>query len=312
MKIRNPNLETRRKSETGKRQWASVFVTGTDTGVGKTHVTALLLAELRRRGVRAAAMKPIACGADGRRDAEQYWELMDREVPLDALNPVYLRHPLAPSVAARLARRRIDLQWIKQCYRQLRDQYECVLVEGAGGLLVPICDACHPERSEGSPQSRGKRHRGCEVLRFAEDDSGRKPYFVADLARELGLPVLIVARLGLGTINHTLLTVRQSQAHGLTVAGIVLNDTTGQRRGLAERTNIAEVPRLSGVPVLGVVPHGSRWSSRTARGLVQAMFGLQKRGGRATVAHACPAARCRYDSILCPQQWETGRAGPRR
>ena len=79
--------------------------------------------------------------------------------------------------------------------------------------------------------------------------------FVADLARQLDLPLIIVARLGLGTLNHTLLTVRQAQAMKLKVAGVLLNDTTGQR-GLAERTNIKVIAELSGVPLLGVVPYG--------------------------------------------------------
>jgi len=209
----------------------SIFITGTDTGVGKTHVTALLLAELRSRGVRAAAFKPIACGAGGRRDAKIYAELMDHEQPLDVLNPIYLRYPLAPSVAAKLERRRIDLAKIRRAYSQLTTHYSPVLVEGAGGLLVPIA----------------------------------RNYYVANLARDLGLPVLIVARLGLGTINHTLLTVRQAQAMGLHVCGIVLNDTVGGKRGLAEKTNIVEIPKLCGVPLLAVVPHGKRGAAKAAR-----------------------------------------------
>jgi dethiobiotin synthetase len=230
----------------------SFFITGTDTGVGKTYVTALLLAELRRQGIRAAAMKPIACGRDGRHDAEQFAALMNHEQPLDVLNPVYLRHPLAPSVAAKLERRRIDLRQIHSVFRLLSSVYSPLFVEGAGGLLVPILSRCHPERSEGP-----RKVTASEVLRFAQNDKPGKarPYFVADLARDLDLPVIIVARLGLGTINHTLLTVRQAQAMGLTVAGVILNDTNGQR-GVAERTNIKAIPELTGVPLLGVVPHG--------------------------------------------------------
>ena len=154
------------------------FITGTDTGVGKTHVTALLLAELRRRGLPAAAMKPIACGADGRGDAKLYRRLMNDEVTLDRLNPVYLRHPLAPSVAAKLEKRQINLRRIQADFRLLTSDFSPVLVEGAGGLLVPITSR----------------------------------YFIADLARDLKLPVIIMAQLGLGTINHTLLTIRQAQA----------------------------------------------------------------------------------------------------
>jgi dethiobiotin synthetase len=196
------------------------FITGTDTGVGKTHVTAALLQELRRQGIKAAAFKPIACGAGGRHDAKIYRRIMENEVPLDAVNPVYLRHPLAPLVAAKLERREISRHRIRTAYRALVAAYPVVLVEGAGGLLVPI----------------------------------QRDYFIADLALDLDLPVVIVSRLSLGTINHTLLTVRQAQAARLKVAGVILNDPTG-KRGLAERTNLREVPPLCGVPLLGVVAH---------------------------------------------------------
>jgi dethiobiotin synthetase len=217
---------------------AGVFITGTDTGVGKTHVTALILSELRRRGVRAAAFKPIACGAGGRRDAEIYAAIMNHEQPLDTINPVYLRHPLAPSVAAKLERKRIDLSPILRAYRQLAAEYAVVLVEGAGGLLVPI----------------------------------RDNYFVADLARRLELPLLVVARLGLGTINHSLLTVRQARSMGLNMCGIVLNDTVGGRRGLAAKTNIKSVPKLCATPLLGVVPHGKN-GLQAARRICDRLFG---------------------------------------
>jgi dethiobiotin synthetase len=197
------------------------FITGTDTGVGKTHITALLLAELRRRGLPAAGFKPIACGTGGRADARTYRKLMRNEVPLDVINPVYLRHPVAPSVAAKLEGRQIDTDRIQSIFRILALIFRPVLAEGAGGLLVPI----------------------------------RRNYFVADLIRQLDLSVIIVARLGLGTLNHTLLTIRQAQAMKLKVAGVILNDTTG-KRGLAERTNAKAITELAGVPLLGVVPYG--------------------------------------------------------
>ncbi|MCX7887386.1 MAG: dethiobiotin synthase [Verrucomicrobiae bacterium] len=216
------------------------FVTGTDTGVGKTHVTALLLAEFRRRGLRAVAMKPIACGCDGRRDAERFAAIINHEQPLNLLNPIYLKHPLAPLVAARLDRRKIRLSVVRTAYLQLSALYELVLVEGAGGLLVPI----------------------------------RRNYFVADLARDLSLPLIIIARLGLGTINHTLLTVRQAEAMRLKVAGIILNDVAGGRKGLAEKTNVAFLPRLCGVPLLGVVPHGHGLSA--ARRIAERLLAEQR------------------------------------
>ncbi|HXI82484.1 MAG TPA: dethiobiotin synthase [Verrucomicrobiae bacterium] len=216
----------------------NLFITGTDTGVGKTHVTAALLTELRRRGVRAAAFKPIACGKGGRHDAEIYAAIMDHEQPLDVINPIYLRHPLAPSVAAKLERKSIDLRKIFRTYQQLAGDYSVVLVEGAGGLLVPI----------------------------------RENYFVANLAKALKLPIVIVARLGLGTINHTLLTAHQANAHGLKIAGLVLNDTVGGRQGLAEKTNIRVLPKLCKVPLLGVMLHGKRGQTSAARKICDQLF----------------------------------------
>lgn len=213
---------------------AGYFITGTDTGVGKTHVTARLLAELRRRGVAAAGFKPIACGADGREDARIYHRLLDREVPLDTVNPVYLRHPLAPRVAARLAKRRIDLAKIRAAHAFLARRYRLVLVEGAGGWLVPI----------------------------------QRGYYVSDLAADLGWPVIVVGRLGLGTINHTLLTVRAVQASGLPVAGVILSDTVGGRKTIAGKTNPAVIRDLAGVPLLGCLPHGDRGARTAARQIV--------------------------------------------
>jgi len=214
------------------------FITGTDTGVGKTHVTAALLAEFRRRGLPAAGFKPIACGADGRNDARTYRKLMGNKVPLDIINPVYLRSPLAPSIAAKLEGRRIDLRQIAAFYDVLASDFSPILVEGAGGLLVPI----------------------------------KRNYFVADLARQLDLPVIIVARLGLGTLNHTLLTVRQAQAMQLKITGVILNDTTG-RRGLAERTNLKAIAELTGVPLLGVMPHGDRGKAAAVRAIADRLSG---------------------------------------
>jgi dethiobiotin synthetase len=164
---------------------------------------------------------------------------MGHEQPLDLINPIYLRRPLAPSVASRLEHKRIDLRRIRECYRRLVSAYSVVLVEGAGGLLVPI----------------------------------RNGYFVADFARSMKLPLLVVARLGLGTINHSLLTVRQARQMGLKMRGIVLNDTVGGKRGQAARTNIKTVPELCRTPLLGVMPHGASGREAAARRICVRLFG---------------------------------------
>jgi dethiobiotin synthetase len=199
-----------------------IFTTGTDTGVGKTHVAAEILRNLRARGVRAAAFKPISCGQGGRNDAKIYEKIMDFEQPLDVINPIFLKKPLAPSVAARLDRRKIDFKKIFSAFKKLREHYEIVLVEGAGGLLVPI----------------------------------RDDFFVADLAKEMRAPILIVTRPKLGTLNHTILTVEAARSRNLRVLGLVINYTSRCRDGLAERTNRAELPKLCGAPLLGVVKFG--------------------------------------------------------
>ena len=104
----------------------------------------------------------------------------------------------------------------------------------------------------------------------------KRNYLVADLAKELKLPVLVVARLGLGTINHSVLTVRQARACGLKVAGIVLNDTVGKTRGLAEKTNMHVVSELCRVQRLGVVPHGKKGMASAARHICHRLFGKSR------------------------------------
>ncbi len=195
-----------------------LFVTGTDTSVGKTFVTALLLTELRRRGVRAAGFKPIACGTGGRADAKLFASLMDGETTMDEVNPVYMRKPLAPLIAARLDQKKIDFRKIFTNFKSLTSRHDFILVEGAGGWLVPIT----------------------------------RQYFVRDLARDLRLPVVIVARPRLGTLNHTLQTVEGVRAAKLSVAAIVINDTTGEKPGLAERTNPGALRELTHLPVFTI------------------------------------------------------------
>ena len=196
-----------------------VFITGTDTGIGKTFVTALLLAELRRRGVHAVAFKPIACGASGRADAKLYAELMDGELSLEEINPIWLRKPLAPWVAARLEKRRLNLDRVHRQFRDLCSRFPFVLVEGVGGWLVPI----------------------------------KQNYFVRELATDFKLPLIVVGRPRLGTLNHTLLTVESARAARLPVRVIVLNDSVGGKSGLPERTNGRAIQELTGIPV--VVSH---------------------------------------------------------
>lgn len=206
------------------------FVTGTDTGVGKTTISAGLLFSLRRHGHTVAALKPVETGC--RRDPKT-GELVPKDalllrtaagleaLPLGAVVPYRYSLPVTPAVAARHEGLPISFAALRDAYAKLRDRApRLLLVEGAGGLLSPLTDS----------------HLG------------------ADLARELGLPLLVIARASLGTINHTLLTVNEAHRRGLAVAGILLNRTSATR-GADEESNAAEIARLTHVPVLGTVEH---------------------------------------------------------
>ena len=148
-----------------------VFVTGTDTEVGKTYVSCLLIRALREAGIDAVGMKPISCG--DRADAEALHAASDGAATLKEINPVWLRTPAAPYTAAMIEERPIDLALICDAFSQLKAAREVVVVEGVGGWRVPIT----------------------------------QEYYVSDLAREFALPVLVVAANKLGALNHTLLTV---------------------------------------------------------------------------------------------------------
>ena len=215
----------------------SIFVTGTDTGVGKTIVSAGIAAALARRGKDVGVMKPVASGArrQGRRlvsdDALFLRRAAGVEDPLELVNPVCLAPPLAPSVAARVSGSRIDLGRVWKAFRALSRAHEVLVVEGVGGLLVPILDR----------------------------------YPVARLARRLGLPRVVVARPTRGTINHTALTVLAAKAHGLAVRGLVINHHARFRRGLAERLNPEALETETGVPILGEIPWLGRDPFRALR-----------------------------------------------
>jgi 8-amino-7-oxononanoate synthase len=207
---------TRSTHSMDARRVSSVFVTGTDTGVGKTIVTAAIARALTDAGNRVAIFKPIQTGTiDGDDDARDAARLSG----CDAFTGVALADPLAPSVAADLAGVDIDVAALVRRFRELCETYDAVVVEGAGGLLVPI---------------------------DAETT-------MADLARTLALSVAIAARPALGTLNHTALTVEVVRARGLHVEGVVVSGFPSEPT-LAERTNPAEIEKLCGAELIGVVP----------------------------------------------------------
>jgi dethiobiotin synthetase len=203
-----------------------VFVTGTDTDVGKTVVAAGLTAALRSQSIRATYFKPVQSGCQEENgqllasDARLAKTMAGLAEPLEVLTPVVLKLPLAPAVAAAQAGVRIDLEDIAKAYRDLVGRYDFLVVEGAGGLYVPLVD---------------------------------NDFLVLDLARWLGLPVVVVARPGLGTINHTVMTVKAVEQAGLPVVGIIINQYP-EHPNLAARTNPEIIEAVSGRPILAKVP----------------------------------------------------------
>ena len=217
-----------------QKQVRGVFVTGTDTGVGKTVVACAIAAWCRRRGVDVGVMKPVATG--GRRrweggasrwvsgDAIRLARAAHSHDPWSLINPACFQEPLAPWTAARRARKPIALQAVLSAFESLAARHDLLVVEGAGGLLVPLTDRAT----------------------------------VADLARRMGLALLIVARPDLGTLNHTLLTIRCARWMALPLAGVVFNQAQPAPRDpmarLTQRTNPMVLERFARVPVLGRLP----------------------------------------------------------
>ncbi len=201
-----------------------LFVTGTDTGVGKTLVAAALLHALAARGLRVVGMKPVAAGCE-QRDGETVNEdvlalaaASNVQAPRDWINPYRFAEPIAPHLAAASAGVSMDLDHLVRCYDALAAHADRVVVEGAGGFLVPL-------------------------------DEGRT---LADLAVRLGLPVVLVVGMRLGCLNHALLTREAIRARGLTLAGWVANSLAVPMPRFDD--NLAYLERALAAPLLGVIP----------------------------------------------------------
>jgi dethiobiotin synthetase len=201
------------------------FITGTDTGVGKTLVTGAIAAALAAWGLSVGVLKPCESGCDEKdgelvpADAVFLRDMAGCDDGLDAVCPYRLRTALAPGVAAQREGIVIDPARIQELFAASCRRHDSVLVEGAGGLLVPVTDTL----------------------------------LTIDLVKLLALPLIIVGRLSLGAINHLLLTVREAQRAGVAVAGIILNQTA-QEHGLVEQTNPEVICRLTDAPLLGTMP----------------------------------------------------------
>ena len=204
---------------------SAVFVTGTDTGCGKTSVACALARSVRAAGKRVRVLKPIETGCERGvpADALALAQAAGDDAPVERLCPYRLEIPAAPEVAARAERTAIELAPIEAALALARADADLVIVEGAGGLLVPI-----------SPRLD-----------------------MAGLAGHLRLPILVATRAALGTINHTLLTLEAARARGLRVLGVVVSHTRADLSP-ADRRNLDLLLERLPVPFLGELPFGAR------------------------------------------------------
>ncbi|MFN0051666.1 MAG: dethiobiotin synthase [Planctomycetales bacterium] len=205
-----------------------LFVTGTDTGVGKTWVTAGIVKCLRARGMSVGAYKPVASGSvpgphgPEWEDVERLAEAVDRAFPSEMVCPQRFQAPLAPPAAAEREGKVVDAARLQSGAAWWSGRVEALIVEGVGGLLAPLAIGVN----------------------------------VADLAVELGFPLLVVARRSLGTLNHTLLTLEGARSRGLQVAGIVLNQATPpDPDDLAWATNRSQLAAWTEIPILAELDH---------------------------------------------------------
>jgi dethiobiotin synthetase len=195
----------------------TLFITATDTGIGKTITTLVLATLLQAKGYKVGVMKPVQCAGT---DIQLLTKSLKLKEDRAVLNPYFAPEPLSPHLALKRAKIKFNLRKIKKAIKKFKKKYDILLLEGAGGLMVPITD----------------------------------DYFTADLIRDLDADVVIVSRLGLGTINHTLLTINQAKANGLNIRGLIFSDSKGGKKTLPEKTNPDEIQKLSGIRVLGTIP----------------------------------------------------------
>ena len=199
----------------------TIFITGTDTDVGKTVITGCLAAALLRKGEKVAVYKPVQCGnlLKGRVKSPDLVLVKDLSgISADCLfNDYSFKFASSPHLAAELENKKIDVDAIKNHYKEISRKFGYVLIEGAGGLLVPL----------------------------------KRSYTVLDLIKDLSTPALVVARAGLGTINHTSLTTNALKSKKINIIGIVMNYFKG---GVIEEDNQKIVNQLNSVQIIGVVP----------------------------------------------------------
>lgn len=201
-----------------------IFITGTDTNIGKTVIAAGLAGALKNKGYSVGVMKPVQSGAvieNGKLyspDIEFMKKVIELNDEMELLCPYLLKEAMAPGTAAKIEGKNIDFGIIKDAFHELEKRHDIVIVEGAGGIAVPV----------------------------------NNRFLIADLIKYMDIPAIIVARAGLGTINHTFLTIEYAKRSGIRIIGVIINDYRG---GLVEEKNPGIITGLTGIPILGIIPH---------------------------------------------------------
>lgn len=207
-------------------KYKGFFITGTDTGVGKTLIAGAIAKILRQSGKKVGVFKPVATGCKKTKnglvseDARFLAHCAESEFGLDIINPAAFEIPAAPLACEKVENKKVDLEKISSAYKQICQKSNLVIVEGIGGIRVPITD-------------------GLDVL---------------GLAKAFSLPVIIVAKAKLGTINHTLLTIDAVRRAGLSLAGVIINGYDEATKDLAEKTNAAIIKEVGKVKIIATVP----------------------------------------------------------
>lgn len=201
-----------------------IFITGTDTNIGKTVIAAGLAGALKNKGYDVGVMKAVQSGAGIRNgklyspDAEFMMRVIKTKDEMELVCPYLMKEAMAPGPAAEIEGRDIDISVIKTAFMELEKGHDLVVVEGAGGIAVPV----------------------------------KKKFLISDLIKYLDIPAIIVARAGLGTINHTILTIEYAKRSGIKIVGVIINDYKG---GIVEEENPGIINELTGIPILGIIPN---------------------------------------------------------
>ena len=225
-----------RKNEPPPQVWglnrgSGVFITGTDTGVGKTLIAGAIAKILSQKGKKIGVFKPVATGCKKSlvsEDAQFLFRCANGKLALDVINPVTFEIPASPFACEKAENKKVSIKKITGAYKKICQKSNYVIVEGIGGIKVPITDRID----------------------------------VLGLAKAFKLPVVIIAKSKLGTINHTLLTIDAVRSAGLLLAGVVINGYDEKTKDFAEKTNAKMIEKLGKVKILAVVPFDDKTSMK--------------------------------------------------